>query len=58
MNDLLVVNGRLVTWQADDEIIENGALLLQNGLITDMGNSADLRQKYPDTPNSTLKINW
>lgn len=55
MNDLLVVNGRLVTWQADDEIIENGALLLQNGLITDMGNSADLRQKYPDTPQLDAK---
>ncbi|MFO7678473.1 MAG: putative aminohydrolase SsnA [Chloroflexota bacterium] len=50
MNDLLIVNGRLVTWQAADQIIENGALLLQNGLIADMGNSADLRQKYPNTP--------
>ncbi len=50
MNDLLIVNGRLVTWQAADQIIENGALLLQNGLIADMGDSADLRQKYPNTP--------
>lgn len=47
MDDILIINGRLVTWQAENEIIENGALLLQNGLITDMGGSADLVAKYP-----------
>jgi putative selenium metabolism protein SsnA len=49
MDDILITNGRLVTWQAENEIIENGALLLQNGLIADMGSSADLVAKYPET---------
>jgi putative selenium metabolism protein SsnA len=49
MSDILITNGRLVTWQAENEIIENGALLLQDGLIADMGSSAELIEKYPDT---------
>jgi putative selenium metabolism protein SsnA len=48
MNEILITNGRLVTWQAENEIIENGALLLQDGLITDLGDSAALIKKYPD----------
>ncbi len=46
--DLLITNGRLVTWGAQNEIIEHGALLLRDGRIADMGESADLRAQYPD----------
>lgn len=45
---LLITNGRLVTWGERNELIDNGALLLQDGRIGDMGNSAELRAKYPD----------
>ncbi len=48
MEQLLIVNGRLVTWEADDEIMPDGALLLQDGHIADMGDSATLRQRYPN----------
>jgi len=48
MNDLLIINGRLVTWQAENQIIENGALLLQDGRIADIGNSSELSEKYPE----------
>ena len=48
MEQLLIVNGRLVTWEADDEIMPDGALLLQDGRIADMGDSATLQQRYPD----------
>lgn len=48
MEQLLIVNGRLVTWEPDDEIMPDGALLLQDGHIADMGDSATLRQRYPN----------
>lgn len=47
-NELLIVNGRLITWNEPNEIIDDGALLLKNGRIADMGNSPALVTKYPD----------
>lgn len=47
MEQLLIVNGRLVTW-ADDDIMPDGALLLQDGRIADLGDSATLYQRYPN----------
>ncbi len=55
MTKLLITNGRLVTWQAENEIIENGALLLQDGKIADMGSSAELTEKYPDAEQLDAK---
>jgi putative selenium metabolism protein SsnA len=46
--DLLITNGRLVTWGKANELIENGALLLRDGRIANMGNTGELRAKYPD----------
>ncbi len=46
-DDLLITNGRLVTWGEANELIENGALLLREGRIADMGDSAGLRAQYP-----------
>ena len=48
MEQLLITNGRLVTWGAANEIILNGGLLLQNGRIADMGDSAALSEQYPN----------
>ncbi|MCB9419442.1 MAG: putative aminohydrolase SsnA [Ardenticatenaceae bacterium] len=47
MSELLITNGRLVTWGEPNEIIDGGGLLLRNGRIADMGASADLAAKYP-----------
>lgn len=47
---LLVTHGRLVTWGSANEIIEDGALLLQDGRIAAMGETADLRASHPDVP--------
>jgi putative selenium metabolism protein SsnA len=44
--DLLIVNGRLVTWDRPNEIIEEGALLLENGRIAAIGPTADLSSNY------------
>jgi cytosine/adenosine deaminase-related metal-dependent hydrolase len=48
MSELLITNGRLVTWGEPNEIIEDGGLLLRDGLIADMGAAANLTAKYPD----------
>ena len=45
--ELLITNGRLVTWGTPNEIVENGALLVRNGRIVDMGLSAELAARYP-----------
>ncbi len=46
--DLLIHNGRLVTWGDPNAIIPDGALLLSGGVIRAIGASADLLGAYPD----------
>ena len=48
-NEQLIVNGRLVTWQESDEIIENGAIFVQDGRIVEIGDTATLTAKYPNS---------
>jgi putative selenium metabolism protein SsnA len=48
MTDLLIHGGHLVTWTTPNEIHENGALLLRDGRIADIGPSARLRGQYLD----------
>lgn len=48
MNELLITNGRLVTWRRLDEIKEHAAILVKDGVISDIGDSADLVAKYPE----------
>ncbi|NKQ36233.1 MAG: putative aminohydrolase SsnA [Chloroflexi bacterium] len=45
---MLITNGRIVTWAADDEIIENGAILVRDGRIADIGSTTELSAKYPE----------
>ena len=45
---LLITNGRIVTWGEANQIIENGALLIEDGRIVDIGPAADLRAGSPD----------
>ena len=52
---MLITNGRLVTWSGSGpsgEIIEDGALLVQDGVIRKVGRSADLEAHYPDEERS------
>jgi putative selenium metabolism protein SsnA len=42
---LLITNGTLVTW--GDDLVEGGALYLEDGRIAAAGKSADLTKKYP-----------
>jgi putative selenium metabolism protein SsnA len=46
-NDLLISNGQLVTWGTPNEIIPGGGLLLRDGRIADIGDTAVLRTRHP-----------
>lgn len=51
MDELLITNGQLVTWGEDNEIIDNGALLLRDGRIAAIGESQTLDLEYPEAEN-------
>ncbi len=40
MDDLLITNGQLVTWNEGEEIIDGGSLLIHDGRIVEMGQGA------------------
>jgi putative selenium metabolism protein SsnA len=48
MTDLLIHNGRFVTWTDPNEILDGVALLIRYGRIHEMGPAADLWERYPD----------
>jgi len=51
MTDLLIHNGRLVTWTDPNEIMDDSALLVRDGRIHDIGPSATLQARYADAPS-------
>lgn len=44
---MLITHGTLVTWEDPNQIIEDGALLIQNGIIVEIGPSAELETQHP-----------
>jgi putative selenium metabolism protein SsnA len=44
---MLIVNGQIVTLEGAPRIIEHGALRLQDGVISEVGSTAELQTKYP-----------
>ena len=50
--DLLIVNGTLITVDAERRVIENGAIAIAGDRILDIGSSADLSTRY--TARKTL----
>lgn len=44
---MLIVNGTCVTFGANNQIIENGAIRIQDGTISDVSTTQSLRAKYP-----------
>jgi putative selenium metabolism protein SsnA len=47
-NSLLITNGTVVTWQPGDELLEGGAVAIQDGQVAEVGPSAELETRYPD----------
>ena len=48
MSDILIGNGTVVTPGADNQLIEQGAVLVQGSRIAAIGSDAALRQQYPN----------
>ncbi|MFP3852819.1 MAG: putative aminohydrolase SsnA [Anaerolineales bacterium] len=45
---MLITNGRLITWADENEIIDDAAVLIRDGLIRKVGPSADLLEEFPE----------
>ncbi len=50
MDELLITNGRIVTWSEPNEILDGKALLIQEGKITAIADESWLVEKYPQVP--------
>ena len=48
MTGTLITNATLVSWVTDSAILPSHALYLDNGLIAEMGPSAELADKHPN----------
>jgi putative selenium metabolism protein SsnA len=46
---MLIVNGKLVTWDQPNQILDGQALLIENGLISEIGPQDDLKSRYPQS---------
>ena len=47
MNETLITNGTLVTYGDENQIISNGAVLIQDGRIAEIGQAAALEMDHP-----------
>lgn len=48
-NPILIINAQLITWTVDNEILDNHAVYIEDGVISELGPSNKLVEKYPDT---------
>ncbi len=48
---LLITNGIVVTWEPDADLIDQGAVYLEDGRIVEVGSAADLGSRYPHAPH-------
>ena len=48
MNGFLIIHGRLVSWNEGDEIVQDGGILIGDGRIVEIGDSATLIDSHPD----------
>lgn len=45
---MLIINGKLITWENENQILLDHAVYLANGIITEIGPQQTLVAKYPD----------
>lgn len=46
---MLITNGKLITWEEPNQILEGQALYLSNGLIAEIGPQAQMVTRHPET---------
>lgn len=44
---MLITNATIVTWETENRILEDHALLIENGIIREIGKSAELETRHP-----------
>src|SRR5512142_2389948 len=44
---MLITNATLVTWGEPNQILEDSALQIKNGIISEIGSQREMAQKYP-----------
>jgi len=44
---MLITNATLITWEEPNQVLENHALYIRDGLIADLGPQIDLEARYP-----------
>lgn len=49
-NSLLIHNALVCTFGADNQVLNNGAVLVEDGVVRAVGPSAELLRAYPDAP--------
>jgi putative selenium metabolism protein SsnA len=45
---MLITNATLITWEAENRVLEDRALLIENDRIREIAGTGDLLKKYPD----------
>jgi cytosine/adenosine deaminase-related metal-dependent hydrolase len=45
---LIVGNGRLITLDADGKVMQDGAVVIEDGIIREIGDTASIRARYPN----------
>jgi putative selenium metabolism protein SsnA len=45
---MLITNGKLITWEKENRVLEDHALFIEDGKIKDLGPQIELETKYPD----------
>jgi len=45
---MLITNAKLITWEANNQILEDHAILIENDRIKEIGKSSELKNRYPE----------
>jgi putative selenium metabolism protein SsnA len=45
---MLITNGKIITWEKENRILENHAIYIKDNRITEIDTQANLEKKYPD----------
>ena len=45
---MIIYNARVITWEIENRILENHAVLIRGNLIKDLGPSDEILKKYPE----------
>ena len=52
---MLIINGKIVTWEEDNRILEDQAILILDGLIVDIGPQKELEELHPQESHLDAK---